>query len=184
MVHSSLKSLGPLENGAETKFVYSKKETDAVVTTCTGVLHEKRKLDFMVVVATANHIKSPSEVPGFIITVPAPGSIGVGIMSGTVVMIRAARRVLARDLSFAIGVRVNCNSSTVSGQGVGTAAGDEPLVNRWKNSRKIKDILKDALGIVRKLLTGNDLIHRFPRGVFCRFLFDQFLIKRIKERKI
>jgi len=91
------------------KFVYSKKETDAVVTTCTGLLHEKRKLDFMVVVATADHIKSPSEVPGFIITVPPPGSIGVRIMARTVVMIRAARRVHARNLSFAIGVRVNCN---------------------------------------------------------------------------
>ena len=55
-------------------------------------------------------------------------------------------------------------------------AEDEPLMNRRKNSCKIKDVLKDALGIVRKLLTGNDLIHHFPRGVFCRFLFDQFPI--------
>ena len=97
------------------KLVRGKKETNTVVTTCTGILHENRKLDFMVVVATADHIKSAPEVPGFIITVPAPGSIGVRIMFRAVVMIRAARRVLARDLSFAIGVRVNCNSSTVSG---------------------------------------------------------------------
>ena len=47
---------------------------------------------------------------------------------------------------------------------------------RWKNSCMIKDILKDALGIVRELLTGNDLVYHFPRGVFCRFLFDQFPI--------
>ena len=55
-------------------------------------------------------------------------------------------------------------------------AGDEPLMYRWKNSCMIKDILKDALRIVRELLTGNDLVYHFPRGVFCRFLFDQLPI--------
>ena len=72
---------------------------------------------------------------------------------------------------------MDCNSSTVAGEGVGAVAGNEPFMNRRKNSCKIKDILKYALGIVRKLLTGNDLVYHFPGGVFCRFLFNQFPIR-------
>lgn len=97
------------------QLVHGIKETDAVMATCTGILHEKGKLDFMVVAAAADHIESPAEVPGFIVTVPAPGSIGVRIMARAVAMIRAARRVLTGVLPFAIGVRVDCDSSTVSG---------------------------------------------------------------------
>jgi len=54
------------------------------------------------VVAATDHIKSPSEVPGYMITVPAPGNIGVRVMAWAMVMIRATRRVLAGELSFAI----------------------------------------------------------------------------------
>lgn len=39
---------------------------------------------------------------------------------------------------------------------MGTRVGDEPQYER-KNSRMIKDILKDALGIARKLLAKNIL---------------------------
>ena len=159
------------------EFVYGKKETDDVMPARAGVLQKKREFDRMLVVTAADHIKSAPEVPVFVVTVPAPGSIGVRIMARTVVMIGAARWILTRDLSFAIGVGVSCDSSTVSGEGMGAVSGDKPLIYRRKNSRKIKDILKDALGIVRKLLTGKDLIHHFPRGESCGFLFDQFPIR-------
>lgn len=55
----------------------------------TGKLHQQGKFDPERIVPGAEHVKGMPEVPGFVVTVPSPFGIGVGIMAGTTGAVRA-----------------------------------------------------------------------------------------------
>ena len=68
--------------------VSDQKEADGIVPASGSELHDDGKFDFMLIITRADHVKSTTEVPDFFATVMTPVSIRVGIVSGTILVIR------------------------------------------------------------------------------------------------
>lgn len=77
------------------EFIDGIQEIDAVVAACAGKFHEQREFCFVCIVAAAEHIKRPSEIPFFLMAVPSPVRIRVRIMLGASFMVRALPGILA-----------------------------------------------------------------------------------------
>ena len=60
--------------------------------------HEQGKFDLELTVATAEHVESMSEIPGFVTAVPTPTGIRVGVMA-TTVSAKSAGKAAGREMS-------------------------------------------------------------------------------------
>lgn len=67
--------------GIAPEVIYGIEEVFAVMAFCTGKFHEEWKLGLQPVVPAAEHVKIVPEIPCPVAAVPAPFSIGVGIMA-------------------------------------------------------------------------------------------------------
>ncbi len=71
------------------EIINGKEEVLAVMAACTGELHQQGEFDFQGVVPVAEHIQCMPEIPGIVVAVPTPFSIGVGVVPGTFAAVRA-----------------------------------------------------------------------------------------------
>ena len=121
------------------KIIYGIKGVFTAMPACTGKLHQKGEFDFECIVPGAEHVKGMPEVPCFVIAVPAPFSIGVGIMAGTAGAVRAGTAA-GRKMPAERG-RMGNHSGAVPGEGKVLRA-NQPKAGRRQYGKDGKDYLE------------------------------------------
>ena len=127
---------------------------------CVSQFHQQREFNFQCIVPGAQHIKSMSEEPCFVIAVPFPCGIRVRIMASAAVPERA---VPAAGVMPAVRGGMGNHSGAVAGEGK-VPGMNQPRADRWQYSKYGKDFLECGFRIVSGRLSVQDIICDIPAG--------------------
>ena len=122
---------------------------------CIKEMEMEREVDRISVVMEGKQIKSMSEVKAIEITVPAPGGVRIGIMSGAGT---DPDPVFGTGTNLmAIRERVGMDAGTVTREDE-HARGNESGVYRREQSGKAEKFLKEFFIVKREFFSGNSLV--------------------------
>lgn len=156
------------------EIIHGIEEVLAIVTACTGEIHQQWEFHFQRIIPAAEHIERMSEIPSLLVTIPPPFGIRIGVMTGTAAAVRACRAAGGKVL--AEGRGMGNHGGTITRQGeVGSV--DQTELYGWEDCKDGKDLLQRLLRVLRGGLPVHDIAYDIPGGNGTRvFRFMQFPI--------
>ncbi len=146
--------------GITAKIINGIKEIFAVMPPCAGKVHEKRELDLELCISGTEHIKGMPEIPAFIVAVPAPSRVRVGIVAPAAIAERAGAQAGSRVVPIRGDMGRDC--STIAGDSEACGV-NQPTLHGREDGKEEKELLEGSF----RIITGRRAVHNPFYDISC-----------------